>query len=400
MIESVMFIALGMFASGLVALAILRALVRRTRRVTEKNLRAGLAIRRGEFQIERDELRARHAVTVRQLERESGAIRDSATAHRLEANLKDQENADLRADLNAHEIEVEELTERLQAVHDKLLQSERKLAESGSALRTAHHALESEAGRRVDLHDRLAEMTRLAERQRSEIINLRAEMARLRSRMGFTSISSLSADTIANADPRRSGTAILRPSGATSAPVDPIAGALIPGEGPASPIVERAANIVNLPEPAPAKPRREAAEPGGTTRQPPGPPVEPPVETLAETPEAVNIRKIANEIHRIAGEAAADLDRGVWRAMAHPPAVNTQQEQANGGTMASQSETRPSRTDNGVGGRRQAKSGATAKPSNVEAVQRVQDVKAAEARFKQALEEIRALKRAAGPAGE
>jgi hypothetical protein len=393
MIESVMFFALGVFASGLVALAILRALVRRTRRVTEKNLRATLATRRAEFQVERDELKVRNAVTVRRLEREGGSFRDLATAHRLEADLKDQENADLRADLNARETEVDELTERLHSVQDTLLQAERKLAESGTALRTAHHALESEAGRRADLHDRLTEMTQLAEQRRLEIIGLRAEMARLRSRMGFAAVSGLAADGITDAGPFHSDIAILRPSGVSSAPVDPPAGALIPEGGPVSPIVERAANIINLPEPALARPSRRIAETGGASDLPPD-------ETPAETPEAANIRKIASEIHRIAGEAAADLERGVWRALAHPPAANGQQEPANGGTLAAYPEAGPPQAVDKVGEQLRKKAGAPAKPSNVEALQRIQDVKAAEARFRKALEEIRALKRAASQAGE
>jgi hypothetical protein len=122
---------------------------------------------------------------------------------------------------------------------------------------------------------------------------------------------------------------------------------------------------------------------------------------LADAPEAENIRKIASEIHRIAGEAAADLERGVWRAMAHPPAANAPQEQAGGGAAAADRGTGPPTADDNAGGRTKKKSKAPAKPDNVEALRRVQDAKAAEARFMQALEDIRALKRAAaGPAGE
>ncbi len=393
MIESVMFFALGVFASGLIALAILRAVVRRTRRMTEKTLRASLATRRAEFQVERDELKARHAVTVRRLEREGGSFRDLATAHRLEADLKDQENADLRADLDARESEVDELTDRLHGVQDSLLQAERKLAESGAALRTAHHALESEAGRRADLRDRLAEMTRLAEQRRLEIVGLRAEMARLRSRMGFAAVTSLSPGGYADSAPLRSDIAVLRPSGAAWAPVDPPAVALIPEGGPASPIRERAADIISLPEPAFARSRHRASGATGATGQP--------APALAEPPEAENIRRIASEIHRIAGEAAADLERGVWRALAHPPAANAPQEQANGGAVAEQSQSAPLQTGGDDGARQRAKADTLPKPGSLEALRRVQDAKAAEARFIQALEEIRALKRAAaGPAGE
>ncbi len=374
MIESVMFFALGLFTSGLVALAILRALVRRTRRVTEKNLRASLSTRRSEFQAERDELKARHAVIVRQLEREGGALRDQATAHRLEADMTDRENVDLRADLNARETEVDELTERLESVQGSLLQVERKLAESGTALRTAHHALESEAGRRADLHDRLAEMNRLAEQRRLEIVGLRAEMARLRSRMGFAAVSGLAEDAGAGTGQLFAGIDILRPSGPAAPPADPPAGALIPAGGPVPPILDRTANVINLP-----------------------------VETPLETPEAENIRKIASEINRIAGEAAADLERGVWRALAHPPAANASPNEVDGEAgdgAAAVGPDGPPQAGNDDGEYPPKQAEALAMAGNVEALRRVQSVKTAEARFMRALEDIRALKRAAGPAGE
>ena len=385
MIEAIMFFALGLFACGIVALAILRALVRRTRRVTEKNLRASLATRRTEFQAERDELKARHAVTVRQLEREGATFRDQATAHRLEADLGEQENADLRADLGARETEVEELTERLQTVQDSLLQAERNLAESGSALRAAHHALESEAGRRSDLHDRLSDVTRLAEQRRLEIIGLRAEMARLRSRMGFAAVSRLPVQSQSDADPLMPDMPILRPSGADAAPADPPGGALIPAGGPVPAILERAANIIDLDLPV------EIAAQGS---------VGPDASQAPDAPDAENIRKIASEINRIAGEAAADLERGVWRALAHPPAANAPQDHANGSAAAAGPQSDPQSglplADDAGAMHHEAEAGK----GNVEALRRVRDVKAAEARFMQALEDIRALKRAAGPAGK
>ena len=90
MIQSAMIFALGFFVSGLVWLAFSVALVRRTRRLTERRLLAGIAMRRAEFESERDELRARHAVQMHRLEREVSHVLDMATAYRLEADLKER----------------------------------------------------------------------------------------------------------------------------------------------------------------------------------------------------------------------------------------------------------------------------------------------------------------------
>jgi hypothetical protein len=80
MIQSAMMFALGVFVSGLVWLAFSVALVRRARRITERRLLAGIATRRAEFDTERDELRARHAVQMHRLEREVSRVLDMATA--------------------------------------------------------------------------------------------------------------------------------------------------------------------------------------------------------------------------------------------------------------------------------------------------------------------------------
>ena len=103
MIQSAMIFALGVFASGLVWLAFSVALVRRARRLTERRLLAGIAVRRAEFETERDELRARHAVQMYRLEREVSRVLDMATAHRLEADLKERDLVNARAELIADE---------------------------------------------------------------------------------------------------------------------------------------------------------------------------------------------------------------------------------------------------------------------------------------------------------
>ena len=113
MIQSAMMFALGVFVSGLVWLAFSVAFVRRARRITERRLLAGIATRRAEFERERDELRARHAVQMHRLEREVSRVLDMATAYRLEADLKERDLMSARAELDAEREDFSDIETRL-----------------------------------------------------------------------------------------------------------------------------------------------------------------------------------------------------------------------------------------------------------------------------------------------
>jgi hypothetical protein len=184
MIQSAMIFALGVFASGLVWLAFSVALVRRARRLTERRLLAGIATRRAEFETERDELRARHAVQMHRLEREVSRVLDMATAHRLEADLKERDLMAARAELVADEEDFHDIERRLAGERESIQDLERRNAEAGAALRAAQHALKLEAKRRVKAEELLDEASILADQRRLAVTALRAENDALRARLG------------------------------------------------------------------------------------------------------------------------------------------------------------------------------------------------------------------------
>ena len=159
MIQSAMMFALGVFVSGLVWLAFSVALVRRARRLTERRLLAGIAMRRAEFETERDELRARHAVQMYRLEREVSRVLDKATAHRLDADLKERDLVNARAELVADEEDFVDIEQRLDGERELVQDLERRHAEAGAALRSAQHALKLEAKRRAIAEEALDETT-------------------------------------------------------------------------------------------------------------------------------------------------------------------------------------------------------------------------------------------------
>ena len=149
MIQSAMMFALGFFVSGLFWLAFSVALVRRTRRITERRIVAKVAIRRAEFEAERDELRARHAVQMHRLEREVSRVLDLATAHRLDADIKERDLGSAKAELAARLEDLQDLEQSL-IVHRDLVQDlERRNAEARTALRATQHALQTETRRRL-----------------------------------------------------------------------------------------------------------------------------------------------------------------------------------------------------------------------------------------------------------
>jgi hypothetical protein len=184
MIQSAMMFALGVFVSGLVWLAFSVALVRRAKRLTERRLLAGVATRRAEFDAERDELRARHAVQMHRLEREVSRVLDMATAYRLEADLKERDLMSARAELAAHREDFVEAETRLMGERESIQDLERRHAEAGSALRAVQHQLKMETKRRAAAEEALDEASILADQRRIALTALRAENNALRARLG------------------------------------------------------------------------------------------------------------------------------------------------------------------------------------------------------------------------
>ena len=179
MIQSAMTFALGFLVCGLVALLFSIALVRRTRRLAEKRLLARISTRRTEFETERDEMRARHAVQMYRLEGQVSKILDMATAHRLEADIKERDIVGLRSQLEAHAPEMDEINERLIGQRDALQDLERRHAEAGAVLRATQHALRLESRRRAAAEELLSDIELPEQKRDARIAALRSEIGQL-----------------------------------------------------------------------------------------------------------------------------------------------------------------------------------------------------------------------------
>lgn len=352
-----MMFALGFFVSGLLWLAFSVALVRRARRLTERRLLAGIATRRAEFDSECDELRARHAVQMHRLEREVSRILDQATAHRLEADLKERDIHALRAELGAREEDMRDAEVRLTKEREVVQDLERRHAEAGSSLRATQHALKLEGKRRAIAEEGLDEMSVIADQRRMALSTLRVENDTLRARLGEPPGTPLPIE-LESERPRRI---------AAIEDDDETADVETPGtEAPDLPDLPAGGSVV----PLPTRARQQAAE----------------------SPEksAAVMADATRDLQRIAGEGEGRLASGVWQASASPAPqlpIATAPGDTNVGELVALRLATPSAP---VPTNGEDKTG-----TGTEA-----DDDGAETRFFEALAEIRALKRAANQAGE
>ena len=341
-----MMFALGFFVSGLLWLAFSVALVRRARRLTERRLLAGIGTRRAEFDTERDELRARHAVQMHRLEREVSRVLDQATAHRLDADLKERDLVNARAELYAREDDMQDIEQRLEGERDLVQDLERRHAEAGSALRSTQHALKLEGKRRAIAEEGLDEASMLADQRRLALTALRMENDALRARLGEPPGTPLSVEL--------EDTRLPRPTPQAPEPM------------PELPALPTGGSVVPLPTRA-----RQMAQ-------------ESPDKSVAVVAEATR------DLQRLAGEGGGQLANGVWRAPAVPEPRMPVASLPGDGNVSELIALRmvPPATPPSA-----AETGEKAKPApDVE--------ERAETRFFEALAEIRALKRAANQAGE
>ncbi|MEM9635236.1 MAG: hypothetical protein AAGA50_28180 [Pseudomonadota bacterium] len=144
MIEAAMYIALGFCTAGLIGLAILPAFYRRASRLTEEALRAVNPSSYAEVRAAQDQVRARHAVELRRVERQLDKEREKAATHQLEGSRLKAAIDDLKkshqnqlsqmetkiSSLVGDQHAVDLLSNEVKTLKQKLADAERALAES------------------------------------------------------------------------------------------------------------------------------------------------------------------------------------------------------------------------------------------------------------------------------
>ncbi|GGF06261.1 hypothetical protein GCM10007285_37670 [Stappia taiwanensis] len=130
-----MYMALGFFIAGLIAIAILPAVWRRAVRLTHRAVEATSPISHADVRAEISGLRAAHALECRRLEIALQQLQEQATANRLARDRAEAGSADMRKEVLAREQALADAQEREEALHRDLLEREEALARARARMR-------------------------------------------------------------------------------------------------------------------------------------------------------------------------------------------------------------------------------------------------------------------------
>lgn len=130
-----MYMALGFFIAGLIAIAILPAVWRRAVRLTRRAVEATSPMSHADVRAEISGLRAAHALECRRLEISLQQLHEQATANRLARDRAEAASSDMRKEVLAREQALADAQEREDALHRDILEREEALARAKARMR-------------------------------------------------------------------------------------------------------------------------------------------------------------------------------------------------------------------------------------------------------------------------
>ena len=178
-----MYFALGVLATGLLALTVTPAIWRRAARLTRARVESGLPMSLTEIQADRDQLRAGFAVETRKLEINVGRLEKKAAEQLVDLHRKREEIARLSSEAAARAELIKGLEGRLAILGDEFKGTDEKLAAANTELAAREAAL-AEGARAVTAKELdLTAAMQIAEEQQMELIALHTELGNLRDQL-------------------------------------------------------------------------------------------------------------------------------------------------------------------------------------------------------------------------
>jgi chromosome segregation ATPase len=175
MIEPIMFVAIGVFITGLLVLGVIPLVHARAVRLTQRRLEALTPLSMAEIQAEKDQLRAEFAMSTRRLEMSVEQMKAKNISQLADLGKKSEAIGRLKLELSeksaglfALEAKEKQLADDLAAAHAELATKARALEEAQRALATAQAEL---SHINTNFHDSSV----AADSQRVELVALRAQ---------------------------------------------------------------------------------------------------------------------------------------------------------------------------------------------------------------------------------
>jgi chromosome segregation ATPase len=169
MIESAMYFSMGFFLASLGALVVVPLVYSRAVRLTTRRLEATIPSSTAEILADKDLLRAEFAMSTRRLEMSLEQLRAKSASQLVELGSKSDAVNRLKVELNA--------------LRDRVGSTEEEFAVKADAVRAAERALSGKELQLANLMEELNERSTLADVQKIEIIALKTQVEVLKAKL-------------------------------------------------------------------------------------------------------------------------------------------------------------------------------------------------------------------------
>ena len=175
MIEPIMFVAIGVFITGLLVLGVIPLVHARAVRLTQRRLEALTPLSMAEIQAEKDQLRAEFAMSTRRLEMSVEQMKAKTVNQLADIGKKSEAIGRLKLDLGEKSAGLFALEAKEKQLADDLAAAHAELTVKTGALEQAQRALASAKAELSQINSNLHDNSLAADSQRVELVALRAQ---------------------------------------------------------------------------------------------------------------------------------------------------------------------------------------------------------------------------------
>ena len=176
MVQIALYAGLGFFLALLLALIVSPLLRRRTIRLTERRMRAELPQSMEEIRADRDSVRAEYAMRLRQSEIKLEKLEDAAVDRTMQMEARNEEIYTLKTEIRQKLEIIAEMHDDLENLRSLSFEKDEELARTKSKMRELSSHLDRKMKELERSEARYAAMDATVEKQRTELIAMRATL--------------------------------------------------------------------------------------------------------------------------------------------------------------------------------------------------------------------------------
>src|SRR6202162_2322701 len=184
MIEPIMYLAIGFLVSMLFGLMIVPLVHNRAVRLTTRRMEAATPLSMAEIQADKDQRRAKFAMSARRLEMSVDQLKHKTTSQLAELGKKTDAINRMKIELGEKNATIFSLEAREKAVKEQLRATEEAVTAKTAALRDAEQALKEKQNELARINSELSDRSMMAESRQVELVAVRAQIDELKNRVG------------------------------------------------------------------------------------------------------------------------------------------------------------------------------------------------------------------------